>query len=93
MEPKKQTDSLPGKQWIPSNGSVGDSFIDDNCGNCERDVGNDCKILAASFRGEAVEWRSTAQGVFCTAFVKRGQPIPEPRCKYTIDMFSNEASA
>lgn len=92
---------LPGEQWTPSNGTVGYSFIADWCGNCERDKAmrdgepveecddNDvCEVIAASFRGEAVEWRRMPDGyVKCIAFVEAGQPIPAPKCPHTGDLF------
>lgn len=92
---------LPGDQWIPNNSTVGYSFIADECGNCQRDramregvpiedCDDDecCQIIAASFRGEAVEWRRMPDGeVKCIAFVPAGEPIPGPRCTRTEDMF------
>lgn len=55
----------------------------DECDDNER-----CEIIAASFRGKAVEWRVLETGeVFCMAFVPAWEPIPEPRCTATIDMF------
>lgn len=90
----------PGEQWMPSNGTEGYSFLEAACGNCARDKamreGADldecddnerCEIIAASFRGEAVEWRIENGEVFCVAFVEAGQRIPEPRCTRTADMF------
>ena len=69
---------LPGQQWMPSNGTVGYSFVTGVCCNCERNRDVDCEILARSFRGEAVEWRrSTEDGCFCMAYVPLGQPLPE----------------
>lgn len=99
---------LPGEQWIPSNGTVGYSFLSDWCGNCQRDKAmregdpledcddnERCDIIAASFRGEAVEWRRMPDGeVKCIKFVEKGQPIPpEPDTK-TLDLFGgHEAGA
>ena len=90
----------PGEQWIPSNGTVGDSFLSDMCGNCARDKAmregvdinecddnEKCEIIAASFRGEAVEWRKDGGNDFCIAIEKAGEPIPAPRCPKTADMF------
>lgn len=96
---------LPGEQWKPSNGTVGYSFIEDWCTNCQRDKAmregcdldecddnEKCEILAASFRGEAVEWRRLPDGqIKCIAFVEAGQPIPEPRDDKTFDMFDPPA--
>jgi hypothetical protein len=97
---------LPGEQWIPSNGTEGYGFLEAVCGNCARDKamreGADlddcdddecCPIIAASFRGEAVEWRCMPDGeVKCIAFVPAGQPIPPAKDEHTIDMFSGEAT-
>ena len=93
---------LPGEQWIPSNGTVGYSFLEDWCGNCQRDKAmregleeecdddGRCEILCASFRGEAVEWRRMPDGhVKCIAFVEKGQPIPPERDTHTLDLFGD----
>jgi hypothetical protein len=90
-----------GQQWTPSNGTIGHSFLEDWCRNCQRDramrEGLDvdecddnekCEILSASFRGEAVEWRRLDDGrCVCLAFVEAGETIPTPRCDHTADMF------
>lgn len=100
------TEQYPGEQWIPSNGDVGYSFLSGECGNCARDKSmregvpieecddNElCSIIAASFRGEAVEWRRLPDGeIKCIKFVQAGQPIPEPRCELTPDMFEDSAA-
>lgn len=92
---------LPGEQWVPSNSTVGHSFLENECGNCARDKAmregcdidecddnEKCEIIGASFRGEAVEWRRMPTGeVKCIAFVPAGEPIPAPRCALTCDMF------
>ena len=91
------TGPLLGKQWNPSNGSEGTFFMDAYCSKCARDKamreGCDfddcadddlCEIIAAAFRGQAVEWRELPDGdVTCIAFV----PAEEPRDDRTIDMF------
>ena len=91
---------LPGEQYIPSNSDDGCAFLD-LCADCERDrclngtkyeedCDDDdfCPIVAASFRGEAVEWRQLPDGkVTCIAFVSIGLPIPRPRCKATKELF------
>ena len=98
---------LPGKQWTPSNGTIGESFLSDWCSNCARDKSmregepldecddNEvCPIIGASFRGEAVEWRKLDNGdVVCLAHVAPGAPIPEPRCEQTADLFAAAALA
>lgn len=92
---------LPGRQWTPSNGTEGYSFLESACGNCARDKAmregvdlddcddnEKCEIIAASFRGQAVEWRiDDSDEVFCISFVEKGQSIPAPRCPNTVDLF------
>jgi hypothetical protein len=91
---------LPGEQYTPSNGTEGAQFLSDWCGTCARDKSfregepldecddnETCPIIAASFRGEAVEWRVDGSEVFCVSFVQKGDRIPPPRDELTIDMF------
>ena len=88
---------LPGVQYEPSNGTEGECFILGWCCKCARDLdcngtvhaeGREasdddwCPILAASFRGEAVEWRE----------IPMGQPIPTPKCQHTPDLFGGLTS-
>jgi hypothetical protein len=94
---------LPGEQYIPSNSTDGSAFLD-LCADCARDAclngtkdeedcGDDdfCPIVAASFRGEAVEWRELPDGkLTCIAFVPMGQAVPGPRCAHTQDLFGSE---
>jgi hypothetical protein len=91
---------LEGEQFIPSNGDQGYSFIEEWCSNCQRDKAlregvdldecddnEKCEIVAASFRGEAVEWRELANGkTKCIAFVPAGQIIPAERCPHTAEL-------
>ena len=50
-----------------------------------------CKILGGSYIKEVKEWVIDHNGQpCCTAFVEVGQPIPEPRCELTIDMFEGK---
>ena len=90
---------LPGEQYKPSNSDEGYAFLGYWCANCQRDKAmrdgcdfdecddnEKCEIIAASFRGEAVEWRDTGTGLICTAFVPAGEKVPE-RCPLTVDMF------
>lgn len=93
--------SLPGEPWRPNNATVGYAFLENQCAHCARDgtlrtgLPHDeldsesaCVILAASFRGEASEWRVLPDGnVRCLAFVPAGEPLTRPPCPYTIDMF------
>lgn len=90
---------LPGIQYYPSNASDGCYFIERFCTHCSRDKpcsegkqfdactdDEVCEILAASFRGEAVEWRRLDDGsTTCIAYT--GLPVGTPRCAHTIDMF------
>lgn len=92
---------LPGKPWQPSNSTDGHSFLLNWCTYCARDKAmregaaldecddNElCEIVAASFRGEAVEWRKMPDGeTRCIAFVSAGDAIPAPRCPLTLDLF------
>lgn len=93
---------LPGEQWIPSNGTEGSMILCSLCSTCARDKamrdGDDldecdddelCEIIAASFRGEAVEWREMPDGeVTCVAYVRHGGAIPDQRCSHTMEMFA-----
>lgn len=91
---------LPGSQYVPSNGTEGECFFGDWCMHCARDRAmrdgveldecdddEKCEIIAASFRGEAVEWREIDGGTVCLAFVEAGTEPPPPRCEHTADMF------
>lgn len=98
---------LPGEQWVPSNATVGDTFLAHECGSCARDKSmregepveecddNElCPIIAASFRGEAVEWRRMPDGeVKCISWVAAGETPPAPRCHHTADLFGSEPNA
>lgn len=91
----------PGEQYMPSNSDEGAQFLSDWCTQCQRDKSmregvdldecddnEKCEIIAASFRGEAVEWREMPNGeTKCIAFVPAGQAIPPPRDDRTLDMF------
>jgi hypothetical protein len=95
---------LPGEQYLPSNSTEGWSFIEHFCSHCARDRAcregpaidecddnEKCEILAASFRGEAVEWRQLPGGrKTCVSFVPAGTPVPPERCLHTADMFAAE---
>lgn len=97
------TPPLPGRQYLPSNGTDGNDFLLHWCTNCARDKAmrdgdpiedcddeEVCQIIAASFRGEAVEWRELEDGRrICTAHVPSGQAVPPVRCPHTVDMFEH----
>lgn len=94
-------------QWIPSNGTEGQQFINDWCGNCARDAvcngsksayddvpdSELCGILARSFLGTATEWIEHDDGrCECTAFVQFGKPVPVVD-DMTLDMFGESGDA
>ena len=92
---------LPGVAWIPSNGTEAEQFMHDWCRHCARDKAmrdgadfdecddNDlCEIIAAAYRGQAVEWRELSDGsTKCVAFIPADRPIPQPRCEHTPELF------
>ena len=92
---------LPGVQYEPSNGTEGACVITHWCTRCSRDKAmrdgvdlddcdddEKCEIIAASFRGEAVEWREMDSGeTVCLAYAEAGAEPPMPRCEHTADMF------
>jgi hypothetical protein len=96
---------FPGERYTPANGTEGVMFFDEWCSHCARDKAmregvevdecddnEKCEIIAASFRGEHVEWRELEDGtVKCMAFVAAGEAIPAPRCEHTVDMFEAQA--
>lgn len=84
-----------GKKFRPSNGTEGECFIDSWCGECARDVDDDCPIVAATFAFDVgddeypAEWQYGTDGQpKCTAWVALDDPIPTPRCDQTADMFA-----
>jgi len=96
---------LPGDQFIPSSSDDGIYILTEFCQHCARDKamreGADfdecddddlCEIIAAGYRKEAVEWREIDGIVTCIAFVPAGQPIPDPRCPHTLDMFASHST-
>ena len=55
-----------------------------------------CEILNRSFRSDEPlpEWRYGDDGQpRCTEFVPVGQPVPEPRCTHTSDLFDGKATS
>jgi hypothetical protein len=94
------TDTLPGEQWGPSNGSEGAAMIECQCTYCERDkvmngeatdedADSDpslyCKILSDSFVGPVQEWREVDGVIQCVRFVKKGDALPD-RCPKTLEL-------
>lgn len=81
------------KLYRPSSGTEGADFITEWCCECERDINEDCPILANSFAynidepGYPQEWRYGKSGPECTAYVERGKPIPNPIDTLTPDLF------
>lgn len=82
------------EKFQPSNGTVGASFIADWCGTCEHGKHEPCDIavrtmwLKVEDADYPVEWRYVDGNPVCTAHVELGQPLPEPRCEHTVDMFN-----
>lgn len=92
---------LPGEQFIPMSSGEGLLILEEFCTRCARDRAmregdpiedcdedEVCEIIAASFRGQAVEWRQMDNGeVKCLSFVMNGDPVPDPKCEHTADLF------
>lgn len=79
------------KPYRPSNGTEGDDFYNKWCGQCSREDGAryGCTILAVAFAGNSPdEWIYLNDTPTCTAF--RGEPLPEPRCPFTKEMFPDD---
>lgn len=62
--------------------------------------GDLCEIIGKTFLHDVedqeypVEWQYGKDGQpCCTAFVPKGQPIPQDRCKHTVDMFEHNGDA
>jgi len=93
--------TYPGEQYTPSSGTEGADFIDQWCGKCALDKAANgekdfdacsddelCQILAASFRGEAVEWSELEDGTLkCMKFDPLEKPTPRDLDDRTVDMF------
>lgn len=83
------------KPYRPSNHTEFCSFESRFCGQCERmaEGREPCGILGRTlgYSSDAAEYPKelivTENGPVCTAFVMEGEPIPEPRCADTIDLF------
>ena len=85
--------------YRPSNGTEGDLFMAEWCGNCKRanfdDPDQACMIqlLALAHKIDdpnyPAEWNYTNGGIpQCTAFTTEAPA--EPRCDQTLDMFDQE---
>lgn len=95
---------LPGTQWKPSNSDQGYAFLAYWCSTCTRDKAfregveieecddsEKCEIIGASFRGEAIQWRTLPDGkTTCLGYVEHGKPVPQERCPNTSDLFGDE---
>lgn len=88
---------MSAEKYRPSNGTEGAGFICAWCEACERDIHEDCPILAATFLYDVddanypAEWIEDESGPRCTAFIPLGEPLPTPRCMETADMFGSES--
>lgn len=85
------------EKYRPSNGTEGEGFISAWCCKCERDINDDCPIVAATFCYDVddpeypKEWVRDKSGPRCSAFVPLGEPVPTARCSQTQDMFGGDA--
>lgn len=82
------------KKWRPSNGTEGELFFNCWCDDCERSGCRTCEIIGRTMFHEKddpeypIEWQYSPNGhPCCTAYVPIGEPIPEPRCEHTVDLF------
>lgn len=87
--------------YRPSNGTEGDSFINEWCADCDRhpaDIESDdqCEILMATFvcgtddTEYPDEWRYVDNSPVCTGFRSRDGGMTS-RCNKTIDMFDTNS--
>lgn len=98
--------NMPIEKYSPSSGTEGDAFMSEFCYQCARhhteaeedaDSGECCEIVFRTHSWKVtdpeypIEWQYGEHGPCCTAFVPIGEPIPEPRCEHTADMFCDEA--
>ena len=94
------------EKYRPSSSTEGDAFMSQFCYQCARhhteseedaDTGGVCEIVMRTQAWNVTdpeyptEWQSGEHGACCTAFVPKGEPIPEPRCAHTVDMFQQPA--
>jgi hypothetical protein len=81
-----------GTPYMPSNGSDFDLFYARWCERCANDDpdGDACELIGCSMCGDQpAEWTWKDRAPHCSAFAPyRGrQPLPEPRCPLTLEMF------
>ena len=94
------------EKYRPSSSTEGDAFMSQFCYQCARhhteaeedaDSGDVCEIVLRTQAWSVndpeypTEWQSGKDGACCTAFVPKGEPIPDPRCAHTVDMFQQPA--
>lgn len=80
--------TIVNKPYRPSNGTEGEAFESRWCDRCAHHDpdGDACDILLrAHFNEQPDEWIYVNDTPTCTAF--RGDPLPEPRCPHTMEMF------
>lgn len=90
--------------YQPSSGTVGASFIAGWCGECARDnideldYNDRCDIVGRTMAFNVSDPEYPAEWIYdqdgrpcCTAFIPVGDPVPEPRCGHTGDMFGGAA--
>ncbi|BAS55304.1 hypothetical protein NIES2135_54180 [Leptolyngbya boryana NIES-2135] len=78
------TDIPNGKPYRPSNGTEGEIFMRRWCERCEKDVNEDCSILAQSMLGEVDEWQYWGDKPLCTAWEKRTSEVIEQPTRINI---------
>lgn len=81
-----------GRPYMPSNGTEFDSFYGRWCARCANDDqdGDPCELIGRSMCGEQpAEWTWKSHAPHCAAFRSFDgmQPLPEPRCTETMEMF------
>ena len=81
------------KKYQHVTGTLGAVFIARWCGTCAHGKHEPCDIVARAMwlkvddEEYPSEWCYVDGAPACTAHVELGQPIPEPRCKHTAEMF------
>lgn len=89
-----------GEKYRPSTGTEGQLFLDAFCRRCQRDGHGDdddaarCEIIGLTMLHDPDEaeyptaWQYGRDGQpCCTQFVPAGEPITDPRCTQTLELF------
>ncbi|TAA18213.1 hypothetical protein EA658_13780 [Pseudoxanthomonas winnipegensis] len=94
---------MTAQKYRPSNGTEGEGFICEFCGNCARSDhaqpdADDDSLLGCEITGRTMlydvedpeypaEWIWDGLEPRCTAYVQIGEPLATERCRHTADMF------